>query len=383
MTIFIDSSIIRFQVRYIKFAECLDFSPDGNHMAVAEKSSSSSDPNSVSIAIYDCSDWEEVNRMATRCSEVAGVAWEPTKGGRLAVWNGALESVFQIFTSGGTLIMDHSDETSGMGVRTLRWSPCGQLLLVAMHGERRLRIFNAVNCTYFSALEHGDVVSGDDMVTSECAVFEETDVPAEDIDGKIIQEWLNTRDAVYESVTSRPYRLAHTQIVATSKKRTSSSSSSSSSICGPGISEILFSPSGRHVATLDESCPAVVWVWDLQELRLCAALSHSHPVTGLSWEPGVGKTRLAMLTGGSPTPKVFLWSLLGAVVLRIPVAASSAGGEGDVVVPSKIRWNPQGHGAMCLVGKDGFVCSKIAKKTTLKGLAAIEASRSDLPHELP
>ncbi len=78
-------------------------------------------------------------------------------------------------------------------------------------------------------------------------------------------------------------------------------------------------------------------------------------MTCLSWEPA-GQTRLAALTSGC-CPCLFLWSPLGAVVLRMPTSTSA-----DPVCPTRVRWNPRGCGAMCLVARDGLVCSKIATK---------------------
>ncbi len=82
------------QVRYVKFAQCLSFSPDGSRMAVAEKGSSGSGP--ISVAVYSCLDWEEVVRFDTRCAEAAGIAWDPRRGDRLAIWNSCIEAVLQV-----------------------------------------------------------------------------------------------------------------------------------------------------------------------------------------------------------------------------------------------------------------------------------------------
>ncbi len=130
--------------------------------------------------------------------------------------------------------------------------------------------------------------------------------------------------------------------------------------------EILPCPDGRHLATRDESSPCTAWVWDLQELRLSSVLVHRDPVTSLAWEPcggggagGAAPARLALMSSGS-SPAVFLWSPLGVVVLKVPVAASTT--ADDVLVPTRVRWNPQGRGAMCLAGREGFVCSKISRR---------------------
>ncbi len=69
----------------------------------------------------------------------------------------------------------------------MSWSPCGQVLVSGETGRARIDVLNALNCTHLASLEHADVVNDDDFVTSGCAVFEEREGPAEDIDGKIIQ----------------------------------------------------------------------------------------------------------------------------------------------------------------------------------------------------
>ncbi len=81
-------------------------------------------------------------------------------------------------------------------------------------------------------------------------------------------------------------------------------------------------------------------------------------VVSLCWEP-LCHPRLSVLTS-SASPRLFLWSPLGAVVVRLPAPAS---GE-PFLLPASVRWNPRGGGAMCLVAKEGFICSKIAPKKT-------------------
>ena len=140
-----------------------------------------------SVAVYNSSspDWEELSRFPTRCSDPAGVSWQPGTGEKIAVWNGPLEHLLQLFSTSGRVLLNFS--TDGLGIRSLAWSPCGQILMTGSLGSSELRIFNTVNCTYFASFEHTDVVGGDDFVTENCSVFEEKELPAEDIDGKIIQ----------------------------------------------------------------------------------------------------------------------------------------------------------------------------------------------------
>ena len=76
---------------------------------------------------------------------------------------------------------------------------------------------------------------------------------------------------------------------------------------------------------------------------------------------------MALLTSG-PSSSLFLWSSLGVVVLKIPINATAPVGDPGDLSPHRVRWNPQGR-AMCLVGKDSFICAKLAakKKVSEKG----------------
>ncbi len=171
---------------------------------------------------------------------------------------------FQVFASSGRLLYTH--RCDGLGVRCLSWSPCGQLIVSGAVGRTELSVFNALNCTHFADLDHPDQIGGgEDFATADCAVFEETVVPPEDVDGRIIQEWLNSRETVFEAVAERPFTLP-----------CSKTASAPAQVPG-GVSEALFSPDGRHLATREEGAPRVAWIWDLQEVRLASVLVHKDP----------------------------------------------------------------------------------------------------------
>jgi len=128
-------------------------------------------------------------------------------------------------------------------------------------------------------LVHPEVISASDVATSACALYEEVEKPAEDVDGKIIQvrervlgdqnqhfiyvqEYLGRLDTLYEGIVARPAKLPLR--AKSGKQRT-------------GLSDVAFSDDSLLLATRDENAPRVAYVWDLQRLTLTSTLAHKDP----------------------------------------------------------------------------------------------------------
>jgi len=91
----------------------------------------------------------------------------------------------------------------------------------------------------------------------------------------------------------------------------------------------------------------------------------------MSWEPN--QHRLAVLTDGD-NGSLYLWSPLGAVVLRLPLLA----GSGGPLLPQRALWNPLGK-SLCMVGTEMAMCARLSKDRTIKraseaALATVNAS---------
>lgn len=319
-----------FSHRYIRFPKASDFSNDGALLAVVEKT----DNGKEMIGIYDCETWENVNRFRTDCSDISGVKWSPNSD-LLTVWSGPLKYSVQVYKANGECVMKIEPEEISLGVKQVLWSPCGQVLAVAGM-DHKISLFNTLTSALIMNLEHKARISVDCYRKTQ--VFEERYRETDSIDQRIVRDWLNVQDSYYECIRERPVILARLKV---DPKKPNPK---------VGVSLAKFSANGQYLATVEDSIPTAVFVWNIQNLELVSVLVHKDPVVSLDWEPE-GLTRLVITTGGL---MAFVWSPLGAIVIQLPAFE-----EGDLH-PSQVSWNPLGK-ALFFAGKDRMVCSKVVK----------------------
>ena len=76
-----------------------------------------------------------------------------------------------------------------------------------------------------------------------------------------------------------------------------------------GVSQMAVSSDSLFLATVNEQCPNLVWLWDLSKCSLASLIKQAHPVTSICWAPASQTLNIC-----STADKIFLWSLRGASV---------------------------------------------------------------------
>jgi len=104
-----------------------------------------------------------------------------------------------------------------------------------------------------------------------------------------------------------------------------------------GISLAVVSRDNKFLATKNEICPNVVWIWDLASISLNSVMVHKQEVEHLEWCP---KTTTLNISAGSG--KLYLWTVRVASVCNVPV------NKENFSVHSTL-WNPNGK---CFVAMD-------------------------------
>ncbi len=339
------------KVRVLKFPKAgvdARFSPHGLYLALVENGAAGSSSKDA-VCIYDCldSDWQLVSQFqpaSDDAMDIAGLEWNP-RGDLIALRNSPLHYLVQVHDLSGRLVFAYSppDGTGTVqpGVHRVSWSDCGRLLFLADYNSA-VRIFNTLNWSLVTVLQHDSIIRRECRSLRNCNVLEEKAVAQTDVDDKIVAEWLNRYRTNYEVVHIRPVALSKIQ-------------SDPGKPYPPrvGVTDFAISPvteSGQcFLASRDASMPAVLWIWDLQSLSLSTVLVHRDPVAGFQWEPNSTTIpRLMLLTRGGPT--LFSWTPQGAVTMQTPSAD-------EQFSPQKVVWNPRGK-VFLLVGRDKFVCCK-------------------------
>jgi WD40 repeat protein len=52
-----------------------------------------------------------------------------------------------------------------------------------------------------------------------------------------------------------------------------------------GVSQVLFNVNGSLLATVNESQPKVIWVWDIPTLQLLCVVQQTLPIKSVQWNP--------------------------------------------------------------------------------------------------
>jgi WD40 repeat protein len=86
------------------------------------------------LALYSTSGWELQTRVQLQTLDAADIAWSPDSS-KLAVWDCALTYAVHVLGSDGSSLGSYSAYSDGLGVRSVSWSPGGDLLAVGSYDQ--------------------------------------------------------------------------------------------------------------------------------------------------------------------------------------------------------------------------------------------------------
>jgi WD40 repeat protein len=88
------------------------------------------------LSLYDTSGWELQARVQLQTMDAADIAWSPDSS-KLAVWDSPLTYAVHVLGPDGASLGSYSAYGDGLGVRSVSWSPGGDLLAVGSYDQVR------------------------------------------------------------------------------------------------------------------------------------------------------------------------------------------------------------------------------------------------------
>ena len=379
------------------------FSPDGSLFAVLERIECKD-----FFSVYDTASWAMISRTPLPTIDAADLSWSPD-GACIVCWDGAAQGpLLCVVSPEGDILATHTGfDTSnhgvnthsvyGLGLKSVAWSPSGQLLAVGSY-DQDASVLNNVTWGPLAGFTHPSVVDGPASVV----VYKEEILPTsskgkENITGGSgggggsTTSRMNTKTRVPEKEQhSQSQQQQRKPPVPTRKSLLQKSNASlasminnpSTNLSDPmllpesdsisrfiiadlptkislpgvrpptdrpnpklGIGLATWSANGYYLATRSDDRPNLLWIWDSSKLELASVVEFVAGVRAAAWAPGAGIPRLAVVCG---TGKVYFWMPEGVSSVHVPV-------EGGMRATS-VQWCRGGE-ALMVASKDTLVCA--------------------------
>ncbi len=81
------------------------------------------------VTLYNCHDWTPAVQLAAATSDAEDLAWSPD-GACFVVWDHCLGYQLAVYTPEGECLATYSAYSDALGIKSIAWSPTGQLLVV-------------------------------------------------------------------------------------------------------------------------------------------------------------------------------------------------------------------------------------------------------------
>ncbi|KAK6912385.1 WD40 repeat [Dillenia turbinata] len=238
-----------------------------------------------------------------------------------------------IYSPDGRCLFKYQAYESGLGIKSVSWSPCGQLLAVGSY-DQVLRVLNHLTWKIFAEFTHLSTV----RAPCYAAVFKEVDEPLQ-LD---MSELCLTDDFMRgesEGHFRVRYEVMEVPITIPFQKPPADKPNPKQ-----GVGLISWSCDSQYICTRNDSMPTVLWIWDIHHLELAAFLVQKDPIRAAAWDPTC--TRLVLCTGSS---HLYMWTPLGAYCVNTPLPQFCI---------TDLKWNSNGS-CLLLKDKDSFCCAAV------------------------
>ncbi|CAH9090720.1 unnamed protein product [Cuscuta epithymum] len=288
------------------------------------------------VNLLSCQTWEIMGVFAVDTLDLADIQWSPDDSA-IVIWDSPLEYKVLIYSPDGRCLAKYQAYESGLGVKSVSWSPCSQYLAVGSY-DQMLRVLNHLTWKVFAEFVHLSVVRGPCCA----AVFKEVDEPL-NLD---MSELSLSDDFAHHNNDEAPERQIHVRYDIMEVPITLPSQKPAVDKPNPkqGIGLMSWSNDSEYICTRNDSMPAVLWIWDVHRLELATILIQKDPIRAVAWDPS--STRLVLCTG---SPHLYMWTPSGAYCINVPLPQFSV---------MDLKWNSDGS---CLFVKDKeqFCCAAL------------------------
>ncbi|XP_022159755.1 WD repeat-containing protein WRAP73 isoform X3 [Momordica charantia] len=309
----------------------VSFTQDGKFAAVCTRKDCKDYINLIS-----CHTWEIMGTFAIDTLDLADIEWSPDDSS-IVVWDSPLEYKVLVYSPDGRCLYKYQAYESGLGVKSVTWSPCGQFLAVGSY-DQMLRVLNHLTWKTFAEFIHVSTVRN----PSCPAIFKEVDEPLQlnmselCLNDEFIEE--NSEDSTEGHFRVR-YDVTEVPVTLPSQKPPADKPNPKQ-----GVGLMLWSKDSQYICTRNDSMPTALWIWDIHHLELTAILVQKDPIRAAAWDPTC--TRLILCTG---SPHLYMWTPSGAYCVNVPLSEFAI---------TDLKWNSDGS-CLLLKDKDSFCCAAV------------------------
>ncbi|KAK4839388.1 hypothetical protein QYF36_021579 [Acer negundo] len=308
----------------------VSFTKDGKYAAICTRRDCKD-----YINLLSCHTWEIMGVFAVDTLDMADIEWSPDDS-TIVIWDSLMEYKVLIYSPDGRCLSKYQAYESGLGVKSVSWSPCGQFLAVGSY-DQMLRVLNHLTWKTFAEFIHLSTVRGPCFAP----LFKEVDEPLQ-----LGMSELCLNDDFMQGNSDAPdghfrvrYEVMEVPITLPSQKPPAEKPNPKQ-----GIGLMSWSRDSQFICTRNDSMPTALWIWDINRLELAAILVQKDPIRAAVWDPT--GTRLVLCTGSS---HLYMWTPSGAYCVSNPLPQFNI---------TDLKWNSDGS-CLLLKDKESFCCAAV------------------------
>ncbi|KAI8088518.1 hypothetical protein BDF21DRAFT_358265 [Thamnidium elegans] len=243
-------------INHIKYTEKgIETSPDGSYVAVARK-----DSGKDYISIYYGGSFTQLEHFEAGTVDLQNLKWSPD-GIFIAIWDSCLYHNLLVYRQDGTLCVNYSGYEYGLGIKTVCWSPNGQLLAIGNY-DQTIHLLSTKDWKLVSILNHPTTLTS----SMNTKVLEELiPVPTTGLNQK--------KEADYQILTKRPYNISALRAEYNQPNPK------------VGIGLCQFSVDSSYICSRNDNTPNVLWTWEVKSLRCNTIVKFNHSIRQALWNP--------------------------------------------------------------------------------------------------